>query len=71
MKIIYSSHARKRLRQRNIKENKVVEIIEFPDYTLKRGEEIEAYKKIKERTIKIVYVAKENYIKVITVYPLG
>ena len=70
MNLIYSSHARKRMRQRGIKERDILDIIEFPEYTLKRGEEIEAYKKLNGKMIKIVYVIKENYIKVITVYPL-
>lgn len=56
--------------QRNIPEKEVLEIIEFPEYTLKRGEEIEAYKKINNVMTKVVYVIKENYIKIITIYQL-
>lgn len=70
MKTIFSFHAKKRLKERNIKEKEVYEIIEFPEYTVKRGKEIEAHKKIKDRIIKVVYAERENYIKVITVYPL-
>jgi hypothetical protein len=58
------------MKQRRIEEKDVLDIIELPEYTLKRGEEIEAYKKINNRMIKVVYVVKENYIKVITIYPL-
>jgi hypothetical protein len=46
MKIVYTNHARKRMRQRALEEKQIIEIIEFPEYTLKRGEEIEAYKKL-------------------------
>ncbi len=70
MKLIYTNHAKKRMLQRNIPEKEVLEIIEFPEYTLKRGEEIEAYKKINNVMTKVVYVIKENYIKIITIYQL-
>jgi len=71
MKSVFSNHAKKRLKERNIKGSEVSEVINFPEYTLKRGGEIEAYKKINGKTLKVVYIRKENYIKVITVYPLG
>ena len=71
MKIEYTYHAEKRLKERNIKKEDVQTIIEFPEYTVKIGEEIEAHKKINGRRIKVVYIEKVNYIKVITVYPLG
>lgn len=70
MKIVFSYHAQKRLKERDIKEKDVYEIVEFPDYTIKRGEEIEAYKKIEGRLIKVVYIIMQNYIKIITVYPI-
>ena len=70
MKLIFSFHAKKRLKERNINERDVQEVIELPEYTLKRGKEIEAYKKIKDKMMKVVYVRKENYIKVITLYHL-
>jgi len=69
MKILYSSHAKKRLRERGIKEEDVIETIEFPEYTIRRSNnEIEAYKKIKGRMLKVVYFQKERYIKIITLY---
>ncbi len=58
------------MQQRSISEKEITEIIEFPEYTLKRGEETEAYKKLDNKMTKVVYVVKENYIKVITVYQL-
>ncbi len=71
MLIIFSLHAKKRLKERTIKEKEVHEIIEIPEYTIRRGKIIEAFKKINNRLIKVVYIKKENYIKVITVYPIG
>ncbi|MBS3078539.1 DUF4258 domain-containing protein [Candidatus Pacearchaeota archaeon] len=70
MRIVYSYHAKKRLKEREISEETVRDIIELPEYTIKRGEEIEAYKKVNSQMTKIVYVNKEKYIKVITLYPL-
>lgn len=46
MDIIYSNHAKKRMVEREINEKDVIEVIDFPDYTIKRGREIEAYKKL-------------------------
>lgn len=70
MRIIYTFHASKRMMERGIIESEIIDMIEFPEYTLKRGEEIEAYKKIDDKMIKVVYVRKEKYIKIITVYQL-
>jgi len=53
MKIIFSSHAEKRLKERGIKKQQVLETIEFPEYTIKRSDnEIEAYKKLKVECLK-------------------
>jgi len=71
MRIVFSKHAETRLRERGIKKEQVIEIIEFPEYTIKRSNnEIEAYKKISGRMLKVVYIQKEKYIKVITLYHL-
>jgi len=70
MKVEYSNHAKKRMSERGINKKNVTEAIEFSEYTIKRGEEIEAYKKINEKMLKVVYINKIKYIKVITVYYL-
>ena len=70
MKILYSPHAEKRMKQRSVSKEQVEDIVEFPNYTIKRGKEIEAYKKVDNKMIKVVYFKGENYIKIITVYPL-
>lgn len=66
MKIILSHHAKKRLFERGIKFKEVVEAIEFPEYTISKGDKKEAYKKIKDKTLKVVYFKEDKYIKVIT-----
>ena len=65
MKVIFSYHAKKRLFERDIKINEVIESIEMPDYTVSKGDKKEAYKKIKDKTLKVVY-SEDKYIKVIT-----
>lgn len=70
MNLVYSYHAKKRKKEREISEEMIKDIIQFPEYTIRRSEEIEAYKRINNQMTKVVYVNKENYIKVITLYPL-
>lgn len=66
MKIILSYHAKKRLVERGIEMRYIQEAIEMPDYTISKGNKKEAYKKIKDKTLKIVYIEEDKYIKVIT-----
>lgn len=68
MDIIYSEHARKRMIERGIKEEDIKETIEFPDYTITRGKEIEAYKKLNDKMLKVVYIEMGKFINVITIY---
>ncbi|MEK6823492.1 MAG: DUF4258 domain-containing protein [Nanoarchaeota archaeon] len=66
MKIILSHHAKKRLVERGIKMQDIQETIEIPEYTIFKGNKKEAYKKVKNKTLKVVYIKEDNYIKVIT-----
>jgi hypothetical protein len=66
MKIILSNHASKRAVEREISKEDIREAIEFPDYIVKKNKKIESHKKIGNKFLKIIYVNKENYIKVIT-----
>lgn len=54
--------------ERGVKEKDIIEAIEFPSYTIKRGEEIEAYRNINNKNLKVVYVSKGKFIKIITIY---
>ncbi len=67
MKIVLSYHAKKRLAERGIKIQDLHETIELPEYTISKGSKKEAYKKIKDRTLKVVYAEEDKYIKVITI----
>jgi len=67
--ITYSIHAMQRLIERNITRYQIEKVIINPDYTIKRvDQEIEAYKEFSARTLKVVFIEKESYIKVITIY---
>lgn len=60
MKLIFTKHAKKRMAERGIKEKDIIETIEFPEYTIKRGREIEAYKKFEGKMLKVVYIDTVN-----------
>jgi len=68
MQIVYSYHARKRMKQRGITELEVRQVLEFPNYIKKSFESRkEAVGEVNNREIKVVFVEKENYIKILTV----
>lgn len=68
MKIIYSDHAKKRMKERGIEDWEVEHTLKFPIYTKKNSEgKIEAVAEIRNRRIKIIFVNEEKYIKIITV----
>ncbi len=67
MKIIYSNHAKKRMRERGIEDWEVEHILKFPEF-IKKGfdNKREAVGLSKNKRIKVIFI-KENYIKIITV----
>ena len=68
MDIVYSDHARKRMKQRGITELEVEHILKYPTYVKKSFEETkEAFGKINKLEVKIEFIQRENYIKIITV----
>ena len=68
MKIVYSEHAIKRMGQRAITELHIEYVLEHPNAILNSYEGTKiAVGMIDGRTIKVVFIKKENYIKVITV----
>jgi len=68
MKIIYSDHAEKRLKQRGITKQEIEHILKHPSYVKKSFENRkEAVGEIKNRTIKVKFIETENYLKIITV----
>jgi len=67
--VIYSKHAILRMYQRDISESLVESALKYPDYTISRADGTKkTIKSLANATITIVFVEKENYIKVVTVY---
>jgi hypothetical protein len=67
MKFIYTKHAEKRMFERDIKSLWVEDCIEIPDYNLTKGDIVESYKKVEFKILKVVWVRKDSFIKVISV----
>lgn len=69
MEIIYSDHAKKRMKQRGIEDWEIEHALKFPSYIKNySNKKREAIAEIKNRKIKIIFIKLENYIKIITVY---
>jgi len=67
MKIVYSEHAQRRMRQRSITELEVEHILQSHWLLRKLGDERkEVVGRINNRTIRIIFVETENYIKIVT-----
>jgi len=68
MDIVYSDHAKKRMKQRGIEEWEIEHLLKHPSY-IKRSFEgrKEAVGEIRNRKVKIVFIEIENYIRIITV----
>lgn len=68
MKIVYSAHAKMRLKQRGIAEFEVEYALKHPTQLKKSLEGLEeAFCESNRRVIKVVFVRKESYIKIVTV----
>lgn len=68
MNIVYSDHAKKRIKQRGISELDVEHALKHPNYVKKSFDgRFESYGEINNRKLKIIFTKKENYINVITV----
>ncbi len=66
MKIILTKHAKQRLFERGIKLEYIHDTIEFSNYTIIKGNKTEAYKKINNKNLKVVYIKEGKFIKIIT-----
>jgi hypothetical protein len=69
MNIKFTKHAEDQMKERGISKDEVINTIKYPEKTLKETDRYYAQKKVSLGTIEVVYVI-ENYIKVITVYPI-
>ncbi len=67
MSIIFTDHAKERVIERNISEQEVKEVIDFPDYIVSKERKIEAHKRLNNRNLKIIYYKEGKFIKIATV----
>jgi len=66
--IIFSRHARRQMKWRQVSEVDVVSVLEAPDRVEQsRDERINAYKLVGDRLLKAMYVEEKGNIVVITV----
>ena len=68
MKILFTDHAKKRIKERGIEDWEIEHLLKHPSYIKKSFDERRiAVGEIKNRKLKIVYTEEESYIKVISV----
>ncbi|MCX6709090.1 MAG: DUF4258 domain-containing protein [Candidatus Woesearchaeota archaeon] len=68
MQIIYSEHAKTRMKQRGITEMEVQHILRYPNQIIKSFEGTqEAIGEVNDRTIRVKITTIKSYIKIITV----
>ncbi len=71
MEIIYSPHAKKRLRERKISKAAVIQTIKKPDKELSSDRNrIIAQRYFGNRILEVIYVKENNQIVIITLYYL-
>ena len=54
------------MKERDISPIQATETINFPEYSVRKEGKIESYKKFTDKTLRVVYIEKDNYIKIIT-----
>lgn len=67
MEIIFTEHAKERMKKRHITEEEIINAVKYPDKTIKREKKYIVKKNIERANIEIVY-EKDKYIKIITIY---
>ena len=67
MKIVFTLHAKDRMKKRKISEEEIILTIKNPDKTYKREDKYYSSKNIGRAIIEVVY-EKDKYIKIITFY---
>jgi hypothetical protein len=67
MEIVFTEHAKERMKKRGITEDEIIQAIKNPEKTKKAGGNYYVQKNIGRANIEVVY-EKDKYIKVITIY---
>ncbi|MEK6825784.1 MAG: DUF4258 domain-containing protein [Nanoarchaeota archaeon] len=69
MNIVFTKHAREQMEERNISEDEVISTVKYPEKTEKVDDMYYTQKNLGRFILEVVFT-RENYIKVITLYPL-
>ena len=69
MNIVLTKHVKEQMEERGISEDEVMNTLKYPESTQKIDGLYYSQKRTGQGIIEVVY-EKQNYIKVITVYPL-
>ncbi|RLG16342.1 hypothetical protein DRN69_01050 [Candidatus Pacearchaeota archaeon] len=67
MNIVFTEHAKERIKRRKITEDEIINTIKYPEKLDKNKQKYYAQKNIGRGRIEVVY-EKDKYIKIITVY---
>jgi len=67
MEIIFTEHAKERMKKRHITEEEIINAVKYPDKTVKREGKYISKKNIGRGEIEVIY-EKDKYIKIITIY---
>lgn len=66
MELLFTDHARQRMIEREITPRDVQTTIDLPDYTVSKGGKVESHKSLGNKILKVVYIKKAKFIKIIT-----
>ena len=70
MNIIFTKHAKERIKTYNLSDDIVKDAIRNPDEIVEGYEEtMIAHKLLNKHLLRVVYVTEKNIVKIITVYP--
>ena len=68
MKYIFTTHATKRAKMRQIPKEEILNAITFPNKTIKKHEKYIVQRKVTKGIIEVIYVKSGKYIKIVTAY---
>lgn len=68
MKIVFTYHLKSRMWKRNISEDEIINVINYPDKTIKKHGKYYFQRKLDRGIIEVACEKTETHIKVLSVY---
>ena len=68
MEIIFTNHAKYRIKKRKLLKQEVIDAIRFPDKTIKKHDKYYYQKKLERGTIEVVVEKTEKNLNVVTIF---